>query len=46
MLEKIEDVEFILIHRIVEFPGGTRDLRGKDQEQHDVGNVHLHGPLP
>ena len=35
------NVEFVLVHRIVEFPGRARDLRREEQEQHDVGDVHL-----
>ena len=46
VFEKIVDVEFVSIHRVVEFPGGTGDLRRKDQEQHDVGDVHFHGAFP
>jgi len=37
------NVELILVHRIVELPHGAGDLRGKQQEQHDVGDVHLPG---
>ena len=46
MLEKIVNVEFIRIHRIVEFPDRARDLRREQQEQHDVGNVHLPDACP
>src|ERR1700682_5256722 len=37
------NIEFILIHRVVEFPDRAGDLCRKEQEQHDVGDVHLPG---
>ena len=43
MLEKVEDVEFILIQRVVEFPGCACDLRREDQEQQYMRDVHLPG---
>src|SRR5258708_36147034 len=38
------NIEFIFIHRVVELPDRTGDLCRKEQEQHDVGKVHLPGP--
>src|SRR5258708_9552582 len=46
MLEKIEDITFVYIQRIVESSRGPCNLRGEDQEQHDVRDVHLSDPLP
>jgi hypothetical protein len=46
MGEKIGDVELVLVHRIVEFPGRARNLRRESQEQQDVGDIHLPGPRP
>src|SRR3978361_1281384 len=45
MLKKVEDVEFILVHRIVGTPGGARDLRREDQEEENVSDVQLPYPL-
>jgi hypothetical protein len=44
MLKKIEDIDFIFVHRIVEAPRGLRNLSGEDQKQQDVRNVHLRRP--
>src|SRR5260221_7639523 len=44
IVDKFMNIEFILIHRVVELPDRTGDLGRKEQEQHDVGNVHLPGP--
>src|SRR5258708_4346782 len=38
------NIEFIFIHRVVELPDRKGELCRKEQEQHDVGNVHLPGP--
>jgi hypothetical protein len=40
------NIEFIRVHRVVEFPDRARDLRREKQEQHDVSNVHLPDACP
>jgi hypothetical protein len=46
MLQKIVNVEFIGVHRVVEFANRTRDLGREQQKQHDVGDVHLPDARP
>ena len=41
MRQEIEHVELVLVHRIVEAARGAGDLRREQQEQHDVGDIHL-----
>ena len=40
------NIEFIFVHRVVEFPDRACDLRREKQEQHDVCNVHLPDACP
>src|ERR1700720_3945112 len=46
MLKKIVNIEFIFVHRVVEFPDRARDLGREEQKQHDVGDVHLPDACP
>ena len=38
------NIEFIFVHRVVEFPDRARDLRREEQKQHDVGDVQVPSP--
>ena len=46
VLQEVENIELVLIHRVVELARGAGDLRGEDQEQHDMGDVELPSTHP